>query len=45
MPVRIASLARQLDKNGQRLHRVIASRAFSHGADPCLLYTSDAADE
>ena len=34
MPVRIASLARQLDKNGQRLHRVIASRAFSHGADP-----------
>ena len=34
MPIRIASLARQLEKNGQRLHRAMASRAFSHGADP-----------
>ena len=34
MPIRIASLSRQLQKNGQRLHRAMASRAFSHGADP-----------
>lgn len=34
MPIRIASLARQLQKNGQRLHLAMASRAFSHGADP-----------
>src|SRR5664279_4005142 len=33
MPIRIASLARQLKKSGQRLHHVIASRAFSQGAD------------
>ena len=33
MPIRIASLARQLHKNGQRLHIAIASRAFSHGSD------------
>ena len=33
MPIRIASLARQLDKNGQRLHLAITSRAFSHGSD------------
>ncbi len=34
MPIRIASLSRQLQKNGLRLHRAMASRAFSHGADP-----------
>jgi len=34
MPIRTASLARQLHKNGQRLHVAMASRAFSHGADP-----------
>jgi hypothetical protein len=34
MPIRTASLARQLHKNGQRLHAAMASRAFSHGADP-----------
>ncbi|MDQ6639220.1 MAG: hypothetical protein M3Z15_06090 [Pseudomonadota bacterium] len=32
MPIRIASLARQLHKNGQRLHLAMASRAFSQGA-------------
>ena len=34
MPIRIASLARQLHKNGQRLHVAMMSRAFSHGTDP-----------
>ena len=34
MPIRISSLARQLHKNGQRLHLAMMSRAFSHGADP-----------
>jgi len=32
MPVRFASLSRQLERNGRRLHLVVASRAFSHGA-------------
>jgi hypothetical protein len=31
MPIRIASLSRQIQRNGQRLHLAIASRAFSHG--------------
>ena len=34
MPIRIASLSRQLHKNGQRLHVAMMSRAFSHGNDP-----------
>ena len=34
MPIRIASLSRQLHKNGQRLHIAVLSRAFSHGTDP-----------
>jgi outer membrane biosynthesis protein TonB len=34
MPIRIASLSRQLHKNGQRLHVAMMSRAFSHGTDP-----------
>jgi hypothetical protein len=34
MPIRTASLSRQLHKNGQRLHVAMMSRAFSHGADP-----------
>jgi hypothetical protein len=34
MPIRIASLSRQLHKNGQRLHLAMMSRSFSHGADP-----------
>lgn len=33
MPVRFASLSRQIEKNGRRLHLVIASRAFSHGTE------------
>src|SRR5450755_695717 len=33
MPVRIASLSRQLHKNGQRLHLAMASRAFSQGPE------------
>ncbi|HEY4958732.1 MAG TPA: hypothetical protein VII31_13045 [Caldimonas sp.] len=33
MPIRIASLARQLHKNGQRLHLAMASRAFSQGPE------------
>jgi len=33
MPIRTASLSRQLQKNGQRLHLAMASRAFSQGAD------------
>src|SRR5215212_1173764 len=33
MPVRIASLSRQIQKNGQRLHLAIASRAFSQGSE------------
>lgn len=33
MPVRTATLSRQLRKNGQRLHQAMASRAFSQGAD------------
>jgi len=32
MPVRFASLSRQLHRNGQRLHFAMASRAFSHGS-------------
>lgn len=32
MPIRTASLSRQLHKNGQRLHLAMASRAFSQGA-------------
>ena len=31
MPIRIASLSRQLHKNGQRLHLAMASRAFLEG--------------
>ena len=34
MPIRTSSLSRQIQKNGQRLHLAMASRAFSHGADP-----------
>jgi len=34
MPIRTASLSRQLHKNGQRLHLAMMSRAFSHGTDP-----------
>jgi hypothetical protein len=34
MPIRTASLSRQLHKNGQRLHGAIMSRAFSHGTNP-----------
>jgi putative endonuclease len=33
MPIRIASLSRQLQKNGQRLHLAMTSRAFSQGED------------
>ena len=33
MPVRFASLSRQLHKNGQRLHFAMASRAFSQGPE------------
>ena len=33
MPIRTASLSRQLEKNGARLHRAMASRIRSHGAD------------
>src|SRR5450755_643088 len=33
MPIRIASLSRQLHKNGQRLHLAMASRAFSKGPE------------
>ena len=33
MPIRTASLSRQLQKNGQRLHLAMASRAFSQGAE------------
>jgi putative endonuclease len=33
MPIRIASLARQLHKNGQRLHLAMASRHFSKGPE------------
>lgn len=33
MPIRFASLSRQIQKNGQRLHLAIASRAVSHGAE------------
>ena len=33
MPIRTASLSRQLHKNGQRLHSAMASRAFSQGAE------------
>jgi hypothetical protein len=33
MPIRTASLARQLHKNGQRLHLAMMSRAFSHGTN------------
>ena len=34
MPIRIASLARRIQRNGQRLHVAMMSRAFSHGTDP-----------
>ena len=33
MPIRFASLSRQIQRNGQRLHLAIASRAFSHEPD------------
>jgi hypothetical protein len=33
MPIRTASLSRQLHKNGQRLHLAMTSRAFSHGSN------------
>ena len=33
MSIRFASLSRQIQKNGQRLHLAIASRAFSHGTE------------
>lgn len=33
MPIRIASLSRQIQKNGARLHLAMASRAHSQGAD------------
>jgi len=33
MPVRFASLSRQIHRNGERLHLAIASRAFSHAPE------------
>ena len=33
MPIRTASISRQLHKNGQRLHLAMMSRAFSHGSN------------
>jgi len=33
MPIRTASLSRQLHKNGQRLHLAMVSRAFSPGPE------------
>jgi hypothetical protein len=33
MPIRTASLTRQIKKNGARLHLAMASRAYSQGAD------------
>jgi hypothetical protein len=33
MPIRLASLSRQLHRNGQRLHLAMASRAFSKGPE------------
>jgi len=33
MPVRFASLSRRIHRNGQRLHFVMASRAFSQGPE------------
>ena len=33
MPVRFASLSRQLHRNGQRLHFAMASRTFSQGPE------------
>ena len=33
MPIRIASLHRQIEKSGAKLHRAMLSRIHSHGAD------------
>ena len=33
MPIRIASLHRQIEKSGAKLHRATLSRIHSHGAD------------
>lgn len=33
MPIRIASLRRQIEKSGATLHRAVLSRIHSHGAD------------
>ena len=33
MPIRTASLHRQIEKNGQKLHQAMLSRIHSHGAD------------
>jgi len=33
MPIRIASLHRQIEKSGAKLHRALVSRIHSHGAD------------
>ena len=45
MPVRFASLSRQLQRNGQRLHLVIASRAFLQGAEQPADETEEALRE
>ena len=45
MPIRIASLARQLHKNGQRLHAAMASRAFSQGPEQPASEQEDALRE
>ena len=33
MPIRIASLHRQIEKSGAKLHRAVLSRIHSHGTD------------
>jgi hypothetical protein len=33
MPIRIASLHRQIEKSGAKLYRALVSRIHSHGAD------------
>jgi hypothetical protein len=45
MPIRIASLARQIHKNGQRLHLAIVARAASQGADASASATEEALRE
>jgi hypothetical protein len=37
MPIRIASLHRQIEKSGAKLHRAVLSRIHSHGADDALM--------